>query len=535
MQNILGELYVAGMTESLKNSNLEKPIGWLGTTVQFVIAAFLFLLAIDLVGESFTMLGQETARSILLATSNPFIGLFIGLLATALIQSSSTVTSMTVAVVASGYLTLENAIPVVMGANVGTTLTSTLVSLGFITKRNQFRKAISAGSIHDFFNIITVLIVFPLEYYYGTLTFLAQQLTRLVQDSSFGIDIFHTSYGFGISRISRELVTIFPQNIITLVCALILLFISIKFLSNIIYKRLIGTSKDRLKRFIFDNPYKSFGWGFLVTAGVQSSSVTTSLIVPLVASGKVLLSKSFPFVMGANIGTTITALLAAFNKSDAAISLAFVHLLFNLIGVLVFLPFPILRRIPVLLASKFGALTLDSRMIGFSYILFTFFLMPFALIYFNKGYVTERTYLYENQVSGAAPKAITIQIRREVSENKLEYYVFRDDAPVESSLPDTIFMIRERQQKFASTSEIFTYDFATSRFNKSDKIISKNDTATYTAGTLNLEHLNYFEVQLPNSHTGHYWFDPDQKVLIRSAVYDQSGNLIKSSKLISIQ
>ena len=107
-----------------------------------------------MVGESVTMLGQETAKSILLATSNPFIGLFIGLLATALIQSSSTVTSMTVAVVASGYLTLGNAIPVVMGANVGTTLTSTLVSLGFITKRNQFRKAISAGTIHDFFNII---------------------------------------------------------------------------------------------------------------------------------------------------------------------------------------------------------------------------------------------------------------------------------------------------------------------------------------------------------------------------------------------
>ena len=116
----------------------------------FLPVVLLFLLAINLVGDSVTSLGQETAKNILLATSNPFIGLFIGLLATALIQSSSTVTAMTVAVVSTGYLSLGSAIPVVMGANVGTTLTSTLVSLGFITNKNEFRKAISAGSAHDF-------------------------------------------------------------------------------------------------------------------------------------------------------------------------------------------------------------------------------------------------------------------------------------------------------------------------------------------------------------------------------------------------
>ena len=86
------------MVEVLNKKSMEKPLGWLRTTLLFLIAIFLFLLAIDLVGESVTMLGQDTVRSILLATSNPFIGLFIGLLATALVQSSSTVTAMTVAV-----------------------------------------------------------------------------------------------------------------------------------------------------------------------------------------------------------------------------------------------------------------------------------------------------------------------------------------------------------------------------------------------------------------------------------------------------
>ena len=255
------------MVEVLNKKSMEKPLGWLRTTLLFLIAIFLFLLAIDLVGESVTMLGQDTVRSILLATSNPFIGLFIGLLATALVQSSSTVTAMTVAVVASGYLTLGNAIPVVMGANVGTTLTSTLVSLGFITNRNQFRKAISAGTIHDFFNIITVLIVFPLEYYYGTMSYFSQELTGLVNDSEVASNIMHNSYGIGIDKISTWLVSVLPQNFITVFLSLILLFVSIKFLSNIIYKRLIGSSKENLKKYIFANPFKSFGWGIVITGG----------------------------------------------------------------------------------------------------------------------------------------------------------------------------------------------------------------------------------------------------------------------------
>lgn len=523
------------MSQDLEKNSINKPIEWAKTSLLFVLAILLFLLAIDMVGESVTMLGQETAKSILLATSNPFIGLFIGLLATALIQSSSTVTSMTVAVVASGYLTLGNAIPVVMGANVGTTLTSTLVSLGFITKRNQFRKAISAGTIHDFFNIITVLIVFPLEYYYGTLSYLAQQLTALVDESTMGFDLFQGSKGLGLSRISQWLVEALPQNFITLLLALALLFASIKFLSTIIYKRLIGSSKDRMRKYVFANPYKSFGWGVLITGGVQSSSITTSLMVPMVASGKVMLHNAFPFIMGANIGTTITALLAAFNKSDAAISLAFVHILFNLIGVLVFLPFPALRNIPVMLASRFGALTLDSRIIGFSYILFTFFLMPFTLIYLNKGHVTERTYLFENLTAHGESSLTTIKVRREVAENKLDYYIYKGTLPDDGVLPDTIFMIRERHNRFATVDQVCTYKNATLQFNKDHKIISLNDTSTYRTESLKLEHLNYIKVQLGDGLIGHYWFDLDQKIAVKSEVLKSNGELLKSSKLISIQ
>ena len=88
----------------------------------------------------FNHLGQDMAQTIDIATSNPFIGLFIGLIITAILQSSSTITSMAVAAVAAGSITLENAIPIVMGANIGTTLTSTIVSMSYVTKAKEFRR-----------------------------------------------------------------------------------------------------------------------------------------------------------------------------------------------------------------------------------------------------------------------------------------------------------------------------------------------------------------------------------------------------------
>jgi sodium-dependent phosphate cotransporter len=89
--------------------------------------------------------------------------------------------------------------------------------------------------------------------------------------------------------------------------------------------------------------------------------------------------------MGANIGTTITALLASVSKSEAAVSLAIAHVLFNVIGVLIFYPIPIIRAIPVWLARKLGSLTVKNRLLGFVYIILTFFLIPFLLIYFSNS------------------------------------------------------------------------------------------------------------------------------------------------------
>ncbi|MGB5929334.1 MAG: Na/Pi symporter, partial [Cyclobacteriaceae bacterium] len=344
------------------------PIRVAGRIVTVVFAMFLFLLSIELIATAFGQLGRETARSIISATSNPFIGLFIGLLITAIIQSSSTTTSMVVAVVASGGLGLAQAIPIIMGANIGTTLTSSLVSLGYITNKNEFRKAIGAGTVHDIFNIITAAILFPLEYYYGFLSFLSQSITSLITLDVNAGEGFSLSF-INLQGISNWLLTLvdFPGAII--VMAFLFLFTSIKLLSSFISKMVIGTSRDQLNKYFFQSSSRAFWWGTAITGGIQSSSITTSLMVPLVATSKIPLRRAYSFILGANVGTTITALLAALFKSDAAVSIALVHVLFNLIGVLIFLPIPMMRKIPLALATSLGRVTMNHRVIGFLYII----------------------------------------------------------------------------------------------------------------------------------------------------------------------
>jgi sodium-dependent phosphate cotransporter len=165
--------------EPIADTNIPKKTRWktiLRNTAYIVGALLIFLFALELMLSSLQFLGKTAAETIILATSNPFTALFIGLLITAIIQSSTATTSMTVALVASGSLTLESAVPIIMGANVGTTITSTIVSLGFLPKKKEFRRAVAAGTYHDFFNILTVFILFPLEYYFQFLSHLSQEI-----------------------------------------------------------------------------------------------------------------------------------------------------------------------------------------------------------------------------------------------------------------------------------------------------------------------------------------------------------------------
>ena len=351
--------------------------------VSIILTLFFFLFCINLMVASLGTYASDFEQRILTSALNPFIGLFIGLLVTAVIQSSSTTSTMVVAMVATGTLTIHEAIPIIMGANIGTTLTSTIVSLGFISDKKAFRKGVSAGVIHDFYNIILVLVLFPLEYYYEFLSKLSIKLNSVfigknVSESGEG---FRGFMDFGLAD---NIVALGPKNILMLVLSFILLFISIKLLTSVIKRTAIGDSKNRLRKFVFNKPLKSFGWGVLITSAIQSSSVSTSLMVPLVATEKVRLRNAFPFIIGANLGTTITALIAASFGSETAMSIAIAHLLFNLMGALIFMLSTRLRETMVNFIKKFSIVMTQKRVIGLSYIIITFFLLPFLLITLNK-------------------------------------------------------------------------------------------------------------------------------------------------------
>lgn len=353
--------------------------------LQIFAAVLFFIFALNFAGYSFKVAGGEITKSILSVTYNPFVSLFIGLLITAIIHSSSTTTSLIVAAVAAGTINFSHAIPMVMGANIGTTITSTLVSIGFLNKRKEFRKAIAAATQHDIFNILVTLILFPLEIYYGFLSKLSERITYFIAPIETTNSPSSFTYGiWGNTSIFRWFFSATDNTLIPLIAAFVILIIAIKVFSNLLYNTLYGNFKDKLQQLVFSSPLRAFAWGVGLTATVQSSSVTTPLVVPLVATGKVSLKSSFPYILGANIGTTITAILAAISHSNAAINIAVTHLLFNLIGVLLFFPFQFMRKIPIRLATILGRLTIKNRLIGFVYILLTFFLIPFLLIYFNQ-------------------------------------------------------------------------------------------------------------------------------------------------------
>ncbi len=345
--------------------------------VLLTLLAFLF--GIDLMVTSFNLLGEETMAAIAQATANPFTALFIGLLITAIIQSSSAATSMIVALVASGSISLESAVPLVMGANIGTTITSTFVSIGFISMGKEYKRAVAASTSHDFFNILTVVILFPLEYHFNFLSGLSKNLTDWIFDPTVSPE--KVSHGFFGNPLSKFLVHYVSNEFVLVAISFLLLLVSIFLFRNIIANWL-GVQHSRARLF-FKNPFYTFLGGLISTALIRSSTITTSLVVPLAAKNVIKLPAAFLFILGANIGTTITAFIAAFSNSHSAISIAITHLLFNSIGVIIFI-LPGVREIPIFLAKALGRLSYKHRLVIVAYLLIIFFIIPFSLIVLNK-------------------------------------------------------------------------------------------------------------------------------------------------------
>lgn len=356
---------------------------------------YCFLVSIGLMGAAFKGFGKGFAENLIRTTSNPFIGLFIGILATSIVQSSSTTTSIVVGMVGSGVLQVPYAIPIIMGANIGTTVTNTLVSLGHVSRRDEFRRAMSAATVHDFFNLICVSVLFPLELATGYLEKTATLMSTLFKGVG-GIKFtspikFATEPAVHLIRDSVRwicgLVSSSPifANVFVLVASFLILLFSLYFLVRVMRALVVKRAEIILDNVISRSAFLGFLAGLLFTIVVQSSSVTTSLLVPLVAAGILTVEAAFPITIGANIGTTTTAILASFATGNiSAVVIAFAHFLFNLTGAVFIYPIRWCRIIPIHLAKSLGNLAAEKRRYAFFYVLCVFFVIPALLILISK-------------------------------------------------------------------------------------------------------------------------------------------------------
>lgn len=353
-----------------------------------LLVLYAFLVSIGLMGAGFKVFGKDFAKTLIETTSNPFVGLFIGILSTAIIQSSSTTTSMVVAFVASGTLTVTNAIPVVMGANIGTAVTCQLVALGHVTRRHEFRRAFAAGNVHDLFNLMAVAVLFPIEMMTGYLSTTAHALSRVLAGSS-GME-FKSPLKLVTKPLCHGIVdgiTFFEfSKLITGLTVVILgvglLIVSLIFLTKLLKSLLFSKIEGFFSHSLGANGLFAMALGLVVTMLVQSSSVTTSLMIPMAAAGVITLKQVFPVALGANVGTTITALLASLATGrPEALTIAIVHTLFNLSGILIFYPLPFMRRIPLFTADWLAKKAGQNRLFAVLYIVTIYFLIPGIAIF----------------------------------------------------------------------------------------------------------------------------------------------------------
>ncbi|XP_063643430.1 sodium-dependent phosphate transport protein 2C isoform X8 [Pan troglodytes] len=445
------ELHVAGRLRRVAGSVL-KACGLLGSL-------YFFICSLDVLSSAFQLLGSKLAGDIFkdnVVLSNPVAGLVIGVLVTALVQSSSTSSSIVVSMVAAKLLTVRASVPIIMGVNVGTSITSTLVSMAQSGDRDEFQRAFSGSAVHGIFNWLTVLVLLPLESATALLERLSElalgaasltpgaqapdilkvltkPLTHLIvqldsdmimssatgnatnsslikhwcgttgqptQENSSDCGAFgpcteknstapadrlpcrHLFVGTELTDLAVGCILLAGSLLVLCGCLVLI----VKLLNSVLRGRVAQVVRTVINA---DFPFP-LGWlgGYLavlagagLTFALQSSSVFTAAVVPLMGVGVISLDRAYPLLLGSNIGTTTTALLAALaspaDRMLSALQVALIHFFFNLAGILLWYLVPALR-LPIPLARHFGVVTARYRWVAGVYLLLGFLLLPLA-------------------------------------------------------------------------------------------------------------------------------------------------------------
>eukprot|EP00438_Fugacium_kawagutii_P014775 Skav228764 [mRNA] locus=scaffold589:400335:406163:+ [translate_table: standard] len=425
---------------------------------------YFFLFGLDLMGGSFSALGSKGAGNLFTFSDNPIAGLMVGILATVLVQSSSTSTSIVVGLVGADVLAVRQAIPIIMGANIGTSVTNTIVSMAHAGDRIELERAFSGATVHDMFNMLSVVTLLPLELLLAAITGeggilivsahsreefgstavpeeIVSPFTKLflskdkntIKALSFGAPtaescgtdctkycvsesiskawkkVAEDEYGSVLTACSGDVTcdsgTCYENagdfydgyiaagrtikggflkdagdvagGIIGLVLSLIVLCAALICMVKLLHSLFMGQAKKVIMRGTNMNDYLAILVGLVITIIVQSSSVTTSALTPLVGIGILPVHKMLPMTLGANIGTTFTAMLAGLAvMKKSSIQIAFCHLFFNLLGILIWFPVPLMRRVVVRAACTLGFYASYWRLVPLIYILVMFVAVP---------------------------------------------------------------------------------------------------------------------------------------------------------------
>jgi sodium-dependent phosphate cotransporter len=371
-------------------SQAQQPGGlnpWLRALL-LVTLLFVFLVGVNGLGNGFKELGQDFLDLFFGATENPFVALMVGILATTLVQSSSVTTATIVGLVAApeNPLPIANAVPMIMGANIGTTVTNTIASLAHITRKEEFRRAFAVATCHDFFNYMAVIVLLPLELATGFLQKSATALTAALgglggADYDSPIKGAIKAGGKPIEALAHALGPTTNWGAILLIFfSGILIFLGLMGIVSVMRSAMKAKVEALVSRALGKNAVLAISIGVVATVMVQSSSITTSLLVPLAGAGVLTLKQAFPVTVGANIGTTVTALLAALAATDqnaaAGLTIALVHLMFNVTATILIFPVPSIQRIPLRLAQGLADVAIRSRAVAIAYVIVLFYVVP---------------------------------------------------------------------------------------------------------------------------------------------------------------
>ncbi|XP_039608822.1 sodium-dependent phosphate transport protein 2B-like [Polypterus senegalus] len=445
----------------------------IGKMVLLLGFLYMFVCSLDVLSSAFQLVGGKAAGDIFKdnsVLSNPVAGLVIGVLVTVMVQSSSTSSSIIVSMVSSGLMGVKSAIPIIMGANIGTSVTNTIVAMMQAGDRNEFRRAFAGATVHDFFNWLSVLVLLPLElasqYLYRLTNLIVEsfnlqsgedapdllkvitdpvtkgiiQLDKSVindiatgdssaknkslikiwcksftnvtvqnetvqgpenctefcwTDGNVTFTLKNVSHKIGIEKCNHIFVNTslndLAVGLILLALSLFVLCSCLILIVKLLNSMLKGKVASVIKKIInTDFPFP-FTWvtgyiAILVGAGmtfiVQSSSVFTSAITPLVGIGVISIERAYPLTLGSNIGTTTTAILAALaSPGDTlanSLQIALCHFFFNISGILLWYPVPF-TRIPIRLAKGLGDRTAKYRWFAVVYLILCFFILPLTV------------------------------------------------------------------------------------------------------------------------------------------------------------